>query len=143
MDISEFYDTDKGAVVKFAAIGDSADGAIRSDPKMMPSKYDPDDKVLIAPLLSDDGEKQDIFAGRQLQQRIAEAVIAAGATELAVGGRLTVVRIDDRVYLNGRTGPDFKVVYELPIADPADVDPWSDQPIGTAELVDGDGAVSV
>jgi hypothetical protein len=143
MDISEFYDTDKGTAVKFAAIGDSTDGVIRSDPKIMPSKYDPNDKVLVVALLTDDGEKQDIFAGRQLQQRIAEAVIDAKATDLAVGGRLTIVRVDDRMYLNGRTGPDFKVVYELPIADPAVSDPWSDEAIGTAELVDGDDAVSV
>jgi len=125
MQINEFYDPAEDAeIVSFAALGTAVEGTIVSEPQMVADKFNPDGKVLVIGLDTDEGPRK-LFARRGQARAIAAALTAAKADELSAGGWLRLAYVSDRETPNG-TAKVYAAEYR-----PA---PEAGAPLGSAEL---------
>ena len=120
VNINQFHQP-KADAFKFENVGDDADGVIAQEPELTTDKFNADRPMMVVRLSTDNGVRA-LFARNQMLDAIGEAVTAAGVEEIAEGGALRVVYVEDRVLRNGRTMKVYKADYAPP------------PPMGIAEL---------
>lgn len=114
VDISAFFDPNRGEAVKFDQIGDGVAGII-IDVQLIDDQHNPGKQVLLVKISTDDGATRDLYV-RSAGQRdaIGQAVIDAEATAIDVGGRLAITYVGDKVLRNGKTMKLYAAKYEVP-----------------------------
>jgi hypothetical protein len=128
MKLSDFTSIDQPAIATFEETGDSHTGTIVKEPEWQDDPRNPDRKVLVIVLRTDQGIYRQINARTQMPDAIFNAVTRAGVEELAVGGRLTVTFSEYR-----GQAKIYTATYEPPEESAAPS--WmSEHRIGTAEL---------
>lgn len=90
MKISEIGNAARPKFASFNEIGDSYTIVLAEDPQLVVDPLNEDRQMLKLVGVDDDGFNWQINGRTQLPEAVAEAVYTAGASEIVVGGRLTV-----------------------------------------------------
>ena len=90
MKISEIGNAARPKFASFNEIGDSYTLVLTEDPELVTDPLNEDRQMLKIVGTDDNGFNWQVNGRTQLPEAVAEAVYAAGANEITVGGRLTV-----------------------------------------------------
>lgn len=111
-----------GDAFKFENIGDKIKGVVtHAQFKDQVNKFNnQDETVLVITLETEDGESSKLYPrvnpGSQMAQTVADAVQAAGADELAIGGTLAVAFKEEKDVGKGYPMKVYVAAYEPPKA---------------------------
>lgn len=124
-EIRKFLSSGRTPIFKHKGVGDRIRGAIAEPPKLLPltqfgstePKLDSDGNPvmqLLLVLIVGEG-KQRVYVDKPLmREKLGRAIEDSGADDLAVGGVVEIVRVDDVKCQNGGTAHDFEVTYTPP-----------------------------
>lgn len=114
IEVSEFFNTDHGTAVKFAGLGDSAEGTVL-DVQLLDDTFNDGRKVLLVRLSDDDDNLRDLYVRSAGQKEaIGVAVKTAGATAVEPGARLSITYTGNKALSGGKTLKLYAAKYELP-----------------------------
>ncbi len=114
VELSSFFTSDKGTAVKFAVLGDGADGTV-TDVQLIDDSFNPGRQVLLVKLSDDVGNVRDLYVRSAGQKEaIGTAVMAAGGTGIEPGARLAITYTGNKALSGGKTLKLYEAKYELP-----------------------------
>jgi hypothetical protein len=140
-DVNDFLNAtggDKHPGFKFSKIGDTCKGVIAEQPRVIEvpslSKPGQTEKKLVIAIRTGEGDDSifSVWAKGQMASAIKQAIVAANAPGLQVGGTLAVQYSEDRD--TGKVQPlkVYRAQYKAPPAEPVKLDDFFDEQAASA-----------